>query len=150
MTEEEPIPSGFPGAWYVQFHGDEVLHWWDMLSPPGFYHVLAFAYAEHAERWLIYDVGRDRTLIRALDTRTFAAWLSGQPKGRRILLYEAGDRPARPAHRIGFWCTIAVSHLIGLRSRALRPFALYRELLAQGARPAFEEPSLAVPESSHP
>lgn len=143
MTTEEDIPSGFPSAWYVCFLGAERRHWWDILSPPGFYHVLAFAYAAHAERWLIYDVGQNRTLIRALTTEAFDRWISSLSPERTIVLFEGGDLPARPYHRVGFWCATAVAHLIGLRSRALRPAALYRDLLAQGARPAFTEPDCA-------
>lgn len=142
LDDDEP-PSGFPSAWYVAFHGTVASRWWDHLSPPGFYHVVAFAYAAHAERWVIYDVARDRTLIRTLTTDAFTRWMAGLPNERTIVLYEGGDLPARPFSRMGFWCTTAVAHLVGVRSRALRPHALYRDLLAQGARPAFTEPEVA-------
>jgi hypothetical protein len=150
MTLEDDIPSGFPSAWYVCFMGAERRHWWDCLSPPGFYHVLAFAYAARAERWLIYDVGQDRSIIRALPAADFDRWISALPPGRTIVHFEAGDAPARPFHRAGFWCATAVAHLVGARTRALRPHALYRDLLAQGARPAFQEPEIAQPESPSP
>lgn len=143
MTVDDDPPSGFPSAWYVAFFGTSRRHWWDWMSPPGFYHVLAFAYAAHAERWVIYDVARDRTIIRALTADAFLLWIAGLPTGRRIVLFEAGDAPARPAMRLGFWCSTAVAHLVGVRTRALRPAALYRDLLAQGARPAFMEPDCA-------
>lgn len=142
IADQEP-PSGFPSAWYVAFFGATRDHWWDRLSPPGFEHVLAFAYAAHAERWVVYDVGRDRTVIRTLTADAFTRWIAGLPAGRTIVHFEAGDAPAPPANRVGFWCSIAVAHLVGVRSRALRPVALYRDLLAQGARPAFPEPGVA-------
>lgn len=136
MTPEYEPPSGFPGGWYVAFYGSG-RHWWSPLTRPGFRHVLAFAYAAHAQCWLIYDVGRYRTLIRALDSTAFTHWIAGLPTERKIVLFEGDGLPAPPAWRVGFWCTTAVAHLVGVRSRALRPEALYRDLLAQGARSAF-------------
>lgn len=144
MTEGEELPSGFPAGWYVCFHGTGKRGWWDVFTRPGYRHVLAFAYAAHAERWLIYDVTQHRTLIRALTTDVFLHWVANLPTGRKIVLFEADGVEAEPAWRVGFWCTTAVAHLVGARSRALRPEALYRDLLAQGARPAFQEPSRAV------
>ena len=134
MTEDDDLPSGFPGGWYIAFYGGP-RHWWTWLTHPEFRHVVAFAYAAHAERWLVYDVGQHRTLIRAFTTDVFKRWIAGLPAERKIVLFES-DRKAPPM-RIGFWCTTAVAHLVGCRSRALRPQALYRDLLAQGARPAF-------------
>ncbi len=140
MIIEADPPSGFPSSWYVAFFGSERRHWWDYLSPGGFYHVLAFAYAASAERWLIYDVTEHRTIIRAYTTDDFSKWIAGLPNGRTILRFDGGDRPAAPHVRWGFWCAPAVAHLVGVRSRALRPVALWRDLLAQGAHPAFMEP----------
>lgn len=143
MIEDHEPPSGFPSAWYVAFFGSRREHWWDWLAPRGFQHVLAFAYAAHAERWVVYDVGRHRTVIRTLTTEAFTRWLAGLPRGRTIVHFEAGDAEAEPAFRAGFWCSTAVAHLVGVRTRALRPAALYRDLLAQGARPAFPEADCA-------
>lgn len=150
MTSDQEPPSGFPSSWYVAFYGVDRKRWWDHLSPPGFYHVVAFAYCAHAERWVIYDVTRDRTLIRTYTPAAFMLWLAGLPRGRTIVLFDGVDREARPAHRLGFWCATAVAHLVGVRSRALRPIALYRDLLAQGARPAFTEPHIASAQASGP
>ena len=132
--------SGFPGAWYVAFHDGERPHWWWPLCRPGFRHVLAFGYCVHAEAWLVYDVTLGRTYVRAFKRETFAGWLDNLPDHRTILLVEGPDdaAPCRaPGFRAGFWCTPAVAHLVGARSRALRPEALWRDLIAQGARPAF-------------
>src|ERR1700738_1141353 len=36
---------------------------------------------------------------------------------------------------LGFWCTIAMKHLVGLRSRALRPDRLWHDCIAAGGKP---------------
>jgi len=142
MTDDE-IEGGFPAAWYVAFYGEEKRWWWDRLSPSGFHHVLAFGYCAHAECWLVYDVQHGRSYVRALKTNAFSAWLASLPEHRKILHIETQGLQAPPSWRVGFWCTIAVAHLLGIPSRALRPVALYRDLMAHGARPAFE------PEQAH-
>lgn len=133
--------SGFPGAWYAAFYDGERPGWWRWFCRPGFGHVAAFGWCVHAERWLIYDVTLGRTYVRALTREAFAAWLDALPAHRTILHFEApdGDAPCgNPGFRLGFWCTPAVAHLLGAPSRALRPEGLYRDLIAYGARRAFE------------
>lgn len=131
---------GCPGAWYVAFFDGERPHWWWRLCRPGFRHVAAFGYCAEQEVWLLYDVTLNRTMIHALTSAQMDAWAADLPDHRTIVHMEAGEDG--PTTRIGFWCTPAVAHLLGVRSRALRPEALYRDLLALGARPAFSsEPS---------
>ncbi|WP_338575723.1 hypothetical protein V8J38_11185 [Brevundimonas olei] len=134
MTEGE-VPAGCPGAWYVAFFDGERPHWWWRLCKPGFRHVAAFGYCAEQAVWLLYDVTLKRTFIHALTSDQMDAWVDGLPENRTILHLQSGA--AEPASRIGFWCTIAVAHLLGVRSRALRPEALCRDLLALGARHAF-------------
>jgi hypothetical protein len=43
--------------------------------------------------------------------------------------------PRRVAPQIGFWCTIAMKHLVGIRSRALRPDRFWQDCIAAGGRP---------------
>jgi hypothetical protein len=43
--------------------------------------------------------------------------------------------PKRSAPQLGFWCTIAMKHLIGIRSRAFRPDRLWRDCIAVGGKP---------------
>ena len=129
---------GFPGQWYVAFYcHDKRMAWWDWLSPRGFRHVFAFGYSVYAERWLIVDVTRDRTLVLALKSEDFPSWLATVPPNRTILRVDTPEEPRGSGLRLGFWCTRGVAHLLGIPSRALRPVALYRELLRRGAVPAF-------------
>lgn len=141
MTDDDAQVSGTPGAWYVAFYGKGRRElWWDWLCPLDFQHVLAFGYVAHADRWLVYDVTQARTFVRALTPQVISAWIESLPEHRKILLFEGGDAPARPFWRTGFWCVPAVAHLIGAPSRALRPRALFRDLVRLGATPAFERP----------
>lgn len=133
MTEPQPAMIG---EWYAAFFDGETRHWWWSLCHPGFRHVCAFGYDAEQRIWLLYDVCLARTHIRALTSEQMDSWVLALPTHRRILCVRTGADA--PAHRLGFWCTTAVVHLLGRRSRALRPQALYRDLLAHGARPAFE------------
>jgi hypothetical protein len=135
MTEPEPHTIG---AWYVAFYNDARRHWWSWMCRDGFRHVAAFAYDAEAAVWLVYDVTLSRTVIRALSSSQMDAWVDALPANHRIVRFEAAAQPRPPGLRVGFWCAPAVAHVVGVASRALRPEALYRDLLAQGARPAFE------------
>jgi hypothetical protein len=135
MTEPDPHHIG---EWYVAFYNDDRRYWWSWMCRDGFRHVAAFAYdAEHGV-WLLYDVTTGRTQIRARSPDQMTAWVDALPANRRIVRFKAPDSPAPPPLRIGFWCAPAVAHVVGVASRALRPEALYRDLVAQGALPAFE------------
>lgn len=127
-----------PGAWFAAFLPRERSCWWDWLSPRDFRHVHCFGFAAAAGVWLHYSVGRGRTELAALRPEAFDLYIIGlRNEGARILRYEPAGRPGRRL-RVGFWCTPAAAHLMGARSSALRPVGLYRDLLRQGAKPAFE------------
>ena len=138
MTEEDDTLSGMPPNWFVAFYDGGQRYWWSGLCREGFRHVAAFGYCADQAAWLLYDVTTARTLIRVLTPSQMDAWVGRLPDNRRIVAFEATEEPGDPVLRVGFWCTPAVAHLVGARSRALRPEAFYRDLLAQGARPAFE------------
>jgi len=133
----EGPPPADPGEWYVAFWGVERLGWWDVFTRPGFRHIMAFAYSSHAERWLIYDVCRHRTYVRAYRGEAFDEWLGGMPEEATVLRVGSAPTTEHRAQRLMFICTTAVKHLVGIRSRALRPHALFRDLLGIGASYAF-------------
>lgn len=135
MIESDPAVIG---GWYVAFFNDERRHWWSPLCRDGFRHVAAFGVDAEAGVWLLYDVTLNRTILRALSAERLHAWVDALPANARILHFETPRDPVGTDLRVGFWCAPAIAHLVGVRSRALRPEALYRDLLAQGARPAFE------------
>lgn len=135
MTESDPSVIG---GWYVAFFNDERRYWWSPLCRDGFRHVAAFGVDAEAGVWLLYDVTLNRTIVRALTPDRLHAWVDALPANARIVHFETVAEPEPPGLRVGFWCAPAIAHLVGVRSRALRPEALYRDLMAQGARPAFE------------
>jgi len=138
MIDPDDALSGMPPHWYVAFYDGDQRYWWSGLCRAGFRHVAAFGYCADQAAWLLYDVTTRRTLIRMLTPSQMDAWAEALPDHRCILAFEPVGEPDDPGLRLGFWCTPAVAHLVGARSRALRPEAFYRDLLAQGARPAFE------------
>jgi hypothetical protein len=150
VRQERPPPAD-PGEWYVAFWGTDRLGWWDVFTRFGFRHVMAFAYSSHAERWLIYDVCRHRTFVRAYKTDAFDLWLGELPEEVTVLKVPSPPDPKLRYQRAMFICTTAVKHLVGIRSRALRPHALFRDLLATGASFAFGTgPQDAIPENRPP
>lgn len=138
MIDTADALSGMPPNWFVAFYNVGQRYWWSRLCRDGFRHVAAFGYCAEQAAWLLYDVTTCRTLIRILTPSQMDAWVAALPDNRTVLEYQPTEEPAEPAFRLGFWCTPAVAHLVGARSRALRPEAFYRDLIAQGARPAFE------------
>lgn len=131
-------PVGMPPEWYVAFWEGAEKHWWWPICRPGFRHVAAFGYSAEHRVWLVYDVTLRRTLIQVLDSNQMDAWVTALPDNNCIVAFQPAAEPDPPLNRLGFWCTTAIAHLVGVRSRALRPEALYRDLIAQGARPAFQ------------
>jgi len=127
------------GAWYVGFHGPVTPRVVDRLSPPGWQHCLCFGFHAQSNRWLVYDVTERRTLIFALSPADFPTWLAAMKinRGLRVLRVEPQDNGPTLWTRFGLYCVTAVKHIVGSRSRALRPIDLWRDLLAAGAVEAF-------------
>lgn len=134
---EDRGPVGMPPNWFVAFYNDDQRYWWSWMCRDGFRHVAAFGYCAARDVWLSYDVTMTRTIVQALTRDELIAGIAALPANRTIVAFQPKAEPSEPANRLGFWCTPAVAHLVGVPSRALRPEALYRDLLAHGARPAF-------------
>lgn len=131
-------PSFLIPRWYVVFSGAAKReHLVDWLSPKAFLHCFAFAYDGNGERWMIYDVSRKGTSIVALTGVQFNLWITYMRReGARVL--EVNTEPAeRFWLQVGLWCVVSIRHLVGSRSRALRPIGLWRDLRRAGAKEAF-------------
>jgi hypothetical protein len=51
--------------------------------------------------------------------------------------------PRRIAPHVGFWCTLAIKHLVGIRTSSVRPDRLWRDCLAAGGKPYAPTPGEA-------
>ena len=112
--------------------------WWVRLLACGRYnHVKALAYLPTMEAWLFYDVKFNGTRMMLGHDRD---------PGTRIFLHDYLDNcdtidmpplpePRRRTPRIGFWCTLAMKHLVGIGSGALRPDRLWHDCIAAGGTP---------------
>jgi hypothetical protein len=111
--------------------------WWVRLLACGrYHHVKAIAYLPAIRAWLFYDVKFNGTLLMLVRE---------DDAGTRAFLYDYLDAcdlvamprlpiPKRVAPHAGFWCTLAMKHLVGIRGAALRPDRLWRVSLAAGGK----------------
>lgn len=131
-------------SWLVAFTDDprQPRRWWDRLfCRPGFRHVEAWGWDADAGRWVIYSVFTGETCLTVLPDGEVAGAVIGGivAVSSRVLRYEPPAQPERGHFlRLGFWCVPAVAHLLRLRTGALVPVQLYRDLLRRGATPAYE------------
>lgn len=112
--------------------------WWVRLLAWGRYnHVKAIAYLPALRAWLFYDVkfnGTKILLAHEDDART-RAFLQDYLDNCDTVAMPRLPVPKRSAPQLGFWCTIAMKHLVGIRSRAFRPDRLWRDCIAAGGKP---------------
>jgi hypothetical protein len=112
--------------------------WWVRLLACGRYnHVKAIAYLPSLRAWLFYDVKFNGTkiLLAPEDDPSTPAFLRGYLDHCDMIAMPHLPVPKRSAPQLGFWCTIAMKHLIGIRSRAFRPDRLWRDCIAAGGKP---------------
>lgn len=103
-------------------------------------HVSAFGYDADADVWIIFDPHHSHTEVRALKPADFDQWVAGFAGPRLRGLVQVYRIPARRQTSVifpGLWCVGAVKRLIGLRSGALSPGGLRRDLLRAGAQRVF-------------
>lgn len=130
-------------SWLVAFIDDprQSRRWWDLFTRPGFRHVQACGWDADVKAWVIYSVFTDNTMVDVLPDGEMADAVIGGicAVSSAVLRYEPPAEPERGRMlRLGFWCVPAIAHLLGIRSCALVPHQLYRELLARGATRAYE------------
>jgi hypothetical protein len=125
--------------------------WWVRLLACGrYHHVKAIAYLPAMHAWLFYDVkfnGTRLMLIREDDPGS-RAFLHYYLDSCDLVAMPQLPIPRRVAPQAGFWCTLAIKHLVGIRAAALRPDQLWRDSIAAGGKPyegkAAEGPSVAA------
>jgi hypothetical protein len=121
-----------PERWTIIFHRKARNWFFSAIAMGEFKHVSAFAWVQPIKVWVLYDVAFRRTSITLLpDTAQSRATLAAEITGNCIITMDV-RRDAMPIGRIGFFCTSAIKHLIGLRGGALRPDALFRLCVREG------------------
>ncbi len=122
--------------WYVGFMNrkpEDKGAWFSFLTDDEFAHVLCMGFDPLANTWVVYDpsyFGVSITLLAA-DDPIVTALIEEVP---RWLKWNA--EKTEPVRTFGLtWCVPAVCRVIGVRSCALRPRALYRDLVRKGATP---------------
>lgn len=123
-----------PPIWTLVFGTKSTRPWLDRLIVGKYKHVRAFAYVPGLHVWVFYDVHVGGTdIIVAADgepaQRLIGGWMQDADLIRMPRMKHGTFPPT-----LGF-CVPAIKRLIGLRSGALRPSALYRDCLANGGTP---------------
>jgi hypothetical protein len=123
---------------FVAFVGRDRRFWTDWFNPRGFRHCCPFWFDPELERWVVLDSTHGGVSLITLRPDEFDRWLVVlQRSGARFLAIPRRRSPAF-FFRLGLWCVPFTAHAIGARSRAWRPIGLWRDLLRQGATPAFQ------------
>ena len=112
--------------------------WWVRLLACGrYHHVKAIAYLPAMRAWLFYDVkfNGTRLILAREDDPGSRAFLHDYLESCDLVAMPRLPIPKRFTPRAGFWCTIAMKHLVGIRAVALRPDRLWRDSVAAGGKP---------------
>src|SRR5262249_51355995 len=115
-----------PGRWWVR-----------LLAWGRYHHVKAIAHLPRMRSWLIYDVkfNGTRMMLAHEDDPGTNVFLRDYLDTTDTLAMPLLLMPKRSFPQLGFWCTIAIKHLVGIRSRALRPDRLWQDCVAAGGKP---------------
>lgn len=122
-----------PKEWFVVFAEDSPKWWIRWLACGRFKHVSCFGKVERSGSWVFYDFHLDRAHVFVVgdwEADRLIGHYAGMGTVVRFPRLLADDRPINL--RPGLWCVPAIAHILGIRSCALRPDALFRQILARG------------------
>jgi hypothetical protein len=121
-----------PRLWLVFWSEPADPAWWARVLRPGFRHVYAVSYFADQQRWVYFDPSRFRTSIELFSEEQAPEALARlmAPATAILRVASRADRLNAPTFP---WCVGQIKALLGIRSRACTPHALYRDLLARGA-----------------
>src|SRR5262249_18630599 len=111
--------------------------WWVRLLACGrYHHVKAIAYLPAIRAWLFYDVrfNGTRLMLAREDDPGTREFLRDYLDSCDLVAMPRLPVPKRVAPHAGFWCTLAMKHLLGIRAVALRPDRLWQVSLAAGGK----------------
>jgi hypothetical protein len=132
-----PGESLIEPAWTLAFCKKPGRWWVRLLAWGRYHHVKALAYLPSLRAWLFYDVkfNGTRVFLARVDSPGTGGLLQDYLHNSDTVLMPRVRMPGRVVPQLGFWCTIAMKHLVGIRSRALRPDRLWRDCIAAGGKP---------------
>jgi hypothetical protein len=122
-------------TWFVVFTTSAAPQWYQRLLRPGFQHVEAYGWDDRARRWVVVSPNFDVSIVRTIDDAEFGRVLAlARGRDGRVLCVQTLMRGPRGPRLFATCCT-AVEAVVGAPGPcAVRPWALYRKLLALGAR----------------
>jgi hypothetical protein len=134
---ESPADGLVEPIWTLVFCKNPGRWWVRLLAWGRYHHVKAVAYLPRLRVWLFYDVkfNGTRVLLAHADAPSTRAALQNYLHNSDTIMMPRVPMPRRVAPQLGFWCTIAMKHLVGIRSRALRPDRLWQDCIAAGGKP---------------
>lgn len=129
--KDRPVIDRLVPRWYVVFVGDGS-EWFHRFLRPGFKHCFCYGYDDVGERWMLVDPGFDRVAVVAMTFEEAGRLLKlvddrGWPVVRVPVVGETVRRP-----RLLLSCVSAVAAMVGLRTRAVTPWGLFRDLQKRG------------------
>lgn len=123
-----------PDKWYVAFFDRSDTYLVNWVAIGRFKHVMAFTWSQSGDCWLFYDTYTYKQQILLVPDSDFHEVFM-RLAGHSVAIVEYPGLVGHPERRkitIGGNCVSAVSRLLGLGTCALRPYGLYRHLLANG------------------
>lgn len=128
--------------WYIGFlgdHPDRPKAWHDIFTCPDFRHCMVLGYDPYLRIWVMYDPLTTGTRIEVfdIDDKSLNIIIAFITEHGRWLKTDPGSA-VFPAGQWRLYCVPAIKHLLGIKSSALTPKGLYRDLLKAGAQPVFE------------
>lgn len=121
-----------PRLWLIFFGDADRAWWWTRLFRPGFRHVSAAAWFADTERWVYFNPTGPGTVIQVATDAEFGPRFQQLVQDSTAIL-RMPSRHSRGMCPAAFFCVGAIKALLGVKSRALTPFGLFRHLVAEGA-----------------
>lgn len=144
----DKVPDQMPKRWFIVFHEVTSRPWLRWLACGRFKHVSCFGWVDSAQRWVFFDPALERTWLRLVPddvaseepAHVFdikAGYYGGDlghyaNLGQVVALDIQLDNVMRPNIGIGWGCVRDVARVVGIRTRAIRPDAFFRECLKRG------------------
>jgi hypothetical protein len=123
--------AGEPLRWHVCFSRRAATPWMACLPIGTYKHVRAFGCVTAINTWIFFDPALDRTAIKIARGDAVRALMLEWLADADVVTMPAATR-TRMVPRLGGWCVPQVKALLGLRSGALRPDALFDDCLRHG------------------